>query len=149
MKRHTNLQPLSRDHHGALVFCSRLNKGVENNIDEKRLKNYADWFYENHIQEHFSAEEKLIFPILGNNNDLIKIALEQHKSILKLFSANTNLDKNLKALANELEAHIRFEERILFNEIQQHANEELLRTIHIAEHDSSCSVRWEDEFWRG
>ena len=55
MKRHTSLQPLSRDHHNGLMFCFRLNRGLEKNIDETRLKNYVDWFYANHIKEHFSV----------------------------------------------------------------------------------------------
>ena len=148
MKRHTSLQPLSRDHHNGLMFCFRLNRGLEKNIDETRLKNYVDWFYENHIQEHFSVEEKLIFPILGNEHEHIKTALEQHQHILKLFTTNTQLSATIKNLAIQLEAHIRFEERVLFNEIQLHASEEQLNTIHIAELETSCRVGWEDEFWR-
>jgi len=149
MKRHTNLQPLSRDHHNGLMFCLQLSKGLENKIDEIRLKNYADWFYENHIQEHFSVEENLIFPLLGNDNELIKTALDQHQNILKLFTTTTDLSNTLKKLATELEAHIRFEERILFNEIQLNANEQLLKTIHIKELETSCRVGWGDEFWKG
>ncbi len=148
MKRHTNLQPLSRDHHNGLMFCFRLNKGIEKNIDEARLKKYSDWFYVNHILEHFSVEEKLIFPILGNEHELIKTALEQHENILKLFTADTDLSATLKNLAIQLEAHIRFEERVLFNEIQDHASEEQLSAIHIAELETSCQVGWEDEFWK-
>ena len=131
------------------MFCLQLSKGLENKIDEIRLKNYADWFYENHIQEHFSVEENLIFPLLGNDNELIKTALDQHQNILKLFTTTTDLSNTLKKLATELEAHIRFEERILFNEIQLNANEQLLKTIHIKELETSCRVGWGDEFWKG
>ncbi|MBL0340138.1 MAG: hemerythrin domain-containing protein [Bacteroidetes bacterium] len=147
MKRHTSLQPLSRDHHNGLMFCFRLNKGLEKKIDETRLKNYVDWFYENHIQEHFSVEEKLIFPVLGSEHELIKTALEQHQHILALFNNKKDLTATIKDLAIQLEAHIRFEERVLFNEIQLHASEEQLNTIHIAELETSCRVGWEDEFW--
>ncbi|HMT28946.1 MAG TPA: hemerythrin domain-containing protein [Bacteroidia bacterium] len=147
MKRHTSLQPLSRDHHNGLMFCFRLNRGLEKNIDETRLKNYVNWFYDNHIQEHFSVEEKLIFPILGNEHELIKTALKQHQHILKLFTTNTELSATIKNLAIQLEAHIRFEERVLFNEIQLHASDEILNAIHIAELETSCRVGWEDEFW--
>lgn len=147
MKRHTNLQPLSRDHHNGLMFCYRINKGLDNNIDEMRLKKYADWFYKNHIQEHFRVEEDLIFPLLGSDNKLIKTALEQHQSILELFTTTTNLSEVLKSLGLQLEEHIRFEERILFNEIQLQASEQQLKAIHIEELETSCSVGWEDEFW--
>ena len=86
--------------------------------------------------------------MLDNEHELIIKALEQHRNILKLFTSNIELPITIKKLATQLEAHIRFEERILFNEIQDHASEEQLSAIHIAELETSCQVGWEDEFWK-
>jgi iron-sulfur cluster repair protein YtfE (RIC family) len=51
-------------------------------------------------------------------------------------------------IKNDLEGHIRFEERVLFNKIQEKASAEELQEIQ-QHHDKeiTCGV-WEDEFWK-
>jgi iron-sulfur cluster repair protein YtfE (RIC family) len=148
IKRHKAIQPLSREHHQGLLLCWKIRKGFENGVQPQRIKNYTDWFWENQLQEHFSIEEKYVFPVLGAENDLVKQALEEHEHLSTLFRQNTEISLALEMIKNDLEGHIRFEERVLFNKIQEVASAEELQ--HIQQHhekEISCGV-WEDEFWK-
>jgi len=148
IKRHEAIQPLSREHHQGLLLCWKIRKGFEKEVAPKRMKNYTDWFWENQLQEHFKIEEKYVFPILGTKNLLVQQALEEHEHLAALFRQDTEIPFALEMIKNDLEGHIRFEERLLFNKIQEEASVEELQ--HIQQHhekEISCGV-WEDEFWK-
>ncbi len=147
IKRHKALQPLSRQHHFGLLFSWKLRKGFTENIEIKRLKDYANWFFKNEIQPHFKDEEQHIFPILDTKNELICRALNEHRRIESLFNDTENPEISLHALEHELEAHIRFEERILFNEIQKIATEEQLQKIEEIHVELSTKPEYHDVFW--
>ena len=53
IKRHKALQPLSRDHHHGLLLSGKIRAGFSKNIEPLRIKNYADWFFKNHLIPHF------------------------------------------------------------------------------------------------
>ena len=72
LKRHKALQPLSREHHHGLLLSWKIRNGFNKNIDPKRMKIYADWFFETHLTPHFEMEENYIFSILESDNELIK-----------------------------------------------------------------------------
>lgn len=148
IKRHKAIQPLSREHHQGLLLCWKIRKGFETGVDPRRIKKYADWFWENQLQEHFRIEEKYVFPVLGPENNLVKQALEEHEHLAALFHQDTEISFALKMIRDDLEGHIRFEERVLFNKIQEEASSEALH--HIQQHHGrqiSCGL-WEDEFWK-
>jgi iron-sulfur cluster repair protein YtfE (RIC family) len=148
IKRHTAIQPLSREHHNGLVFCWRIRSGLSKNVELARIKTYVDWFWANHLQQHFEAEEKYVFPVLDNNDELLTRALDEHRILESLIANAENLTETLEALANTLEGHIRFEERILFNKIQDMATEEQLKNIFTHhDHEVTCEA-WPDEFWK-
>lgn len=147
IKRHEALKPLSRQHHFGLLFSWKIRQGFLKGISIDRLKSYADWFYLHEIHPHFLAEETYIFPILGNNHELIKRALKEHRRITRLFCDNQNPVKSLNSLEEELQAHIRFEERILFNEIQKTASQEELTRLENLHHESQNRLEYEDPFW--
>ncbi|MFZ2284936.1 MAG: hemerythrin domain-containing protein, partial [Lutibacter sp.] len=109
---------------------------------------YSDWFYENHILEHFQLEEKYMFPVLGNENKLIIQALEEHKILLELFTDTTQIETSLKQIQTLLKSHIRFEEQILFNEIQTAATPQELEKIAQFHSDKKYSDNLNDVFWR-
>jgi iron-sulfur cluster repair protein YtfE (RIC family) len=127
--RNEFLKPISREHHHGLLFCWKIRTGLKRQIALVRIKKYSDWFWINYLKQHFDFEEKYIFPILGNENKLIKKALEEHSKIKTLFETTEISIENLTILEKELESHIRFEERILFNEIQDNATHEQLHKI--------------------
>lgn len=148
IKRHKALQPLSREHHHSLLLCWKIRTGFQKGADAKRMKRYTDWFLVNYIQPHFEAEEKYIFPILGMDHELVKKAMSQHRRLYRLFSSGDDVEKSLSLIEEELEQHIRFEERVLFNEIQQVASVEDLElfSMHYSE-DVFCENP-ADEFWK-
>lgn len=147
LKRHEALKPLSRQHHFGLLFCWKLQKGFDKNIHIERIKSYADWFFKNEIIPHFEIEEDHIFPVLGNENPLIKRALKEHRSIKQLFRDHENPKKSLSLLEEELKAHIRFEEKVLFTEIQKLATHEELKFIEKIHVQPESKDPYPDPFW--
>ncbi len=147
LKRHSTLQPLSREHHHGLQLCWKIRTGFKKQVEPERIKKYADWFYVNHLLPHFEIEEKYIFPILDKDNDLIKRALSEHLKIRCLFQAGTELYKNLNSIAEMLESHIRFEERVLFNEIQSVATNDRLQQIRLHHTEERFADNLTDPFW--
>lgn len=146
IKRHQSLQPVSREHHHGLLLSWKIREGLQKQIAVERIKKYADWFWENHLQAHFEFEEKYMFPILGPNHKLVKRALREHRRLKRLFTTPDKIEQNLSLIEEELVAHIRFEERILFQEIQALASEEALKMIEQV-HSKSIEGEWGDEFW--
>ncbi|MEK6481756.1 hemerythrin domain-containing protein [Catalinimonas sp. 4WD22] len=147
IKRSQAIQPLSREHHHSLLLCWKIRTGIRKNIELDRIKKYANWFFEKHISPHFEIEEKYIYPVLGNENELVKKALAEHRRLTRLFENDEELEKSLSRIEEELEAHIRFEERILFNEVQNIASEEQLNKIARQHSETKFQENTEDEFW--
>jgi iron-sulfur cluster repair protein YtfE (RIC family) len=148
IKRHSSLQPLSREHHHSLLLCWKIRTGFKKGVDVKRMKRYVDLFFIDHIQPHFELEEKYVFPILGNDHELVKKALTDHRRLFRLFNTADELEKSLGLIEEELEKHIRFEERVLFNEIQQVASAEQMRLITEMHAEEVLQEEEEDEFWK-
>lgn len=148
IKRVEEMKPVSRDHHQGLLLCFKIRKGLEKGVELSRIKNYCDWFYKEHIIPHFEIEEKYVFPVLGEENELVQKALAQHKRLRSLFEDKDNPGKSLPLLKDELDDHIRFEERVLFNKIQDIASEEQLKTIEKVHPDEDFCEKTGDEFWK-
>lgn len=147
IKRHEALQPWSRDHHQGLLLSWKIKKGFSLGIDPDRIKKYTDWFWRNHLIPHFETEEQFIFPILGKDNRLITQAIDEHRHLQELFESGESVSENLSKIESLLNDHIRFEERVLFNAIQEIATEneiKLLNEVH--QQTENCGI-WEDEFW--
>lgn len=147
IKRHIALQPLSREHHQGLLLSWKIREGLKRNIEPKRIKKYVDWFWENHLQEHFEFEEAYLFPILGRADNMVKRAKKEHRRLKRLFNSQERVGINLSLIEEELVAHIRFEERVLFNEIQKIADKEQLALLEISHQHLSTAEDWKDEFW--
>jgi iron-sulfur cluster repair protein YtfE (RIC family) len=146
IKRHDALQPWSRDHHHGLLLSWKIKKGFSLGVDPLRIKNYTDWFWNTQLKEHFKTEEKFIFPILGNDHPLVEQALDEHRRIEAFFYHPDADTEVLSEIESHLNDHIRFEERVLFNAIQEVATRaelELLGSVH--SENENCEV-WEDEF---
>lgn len=147
VKRSEYLQPLSRDHHHALLLCWKIKTGIKNGTEAERIKTYAEWFYHKHLHPHFEAEEKYVFPVIGSNNDLIKKALSDHRQLNEFFKSDSDLQNQLSLFADLLELHIRFEERILFNEIQEMATQSELKLILQSHSEYKFTDNLNDPFW--
>ena len=147
IKRHVLLRPLSREHHHGLLLCWKIRTGLKNNTEPFRIKRYADWFFEKHLVPHFEIEEQQLFPILGHKNELVQQAISEHRRLEELFHSDTHLPIILELIGAELDHHIRFEERVLFNEIQKIATEAQLQLLEEIHRDIADSEDWDDCFW--
>lgn len=148
LKRHKALQPLSREHHHGLLLSWKIRTGFKKNIEPKRIHKYAYWFYANHLLPHFEMEELHVFTILEKNNELIQQALHEHKALKELFENTDDGSKMLSIIADTLESHIRFEERVLFHEIQKVASESQWLEIEKVHQADSFEDNLTDEFWK-
>lgn len=149
LKRHEALKPLSREHHHGLLLCWKIREGIKRKVEARRIKDYADWFRINYLEPHFEAEETYVFPILGSENELVQRALSEHQSLKRLFDRENGIDEALELITEELNSHIRFEERVLFNEIQQIATPEQFAEVE-KHHDGVgfSEDDWKDHFWK-
>lgn len=146
IKRHISIQPYSREHHHGLLLCWKIRESLKHQIEIDRIKKYADYLWETQIKPHFEAEEKYMFPVLGDEHSMIIQAKKEHQRLEELFNKKNNVVETLKTIQIELDEHIRFEERILFNKIQEVATKEELKTID-KHHENLDSDTWPDPFW--
>jgi hemerythrin-like domain-containing protein len=147
IKRIEPLIPLSREHHHGLLLCWKIKKGISKGISLERIKAYTDWFYQNHLLPHFEVEEKYVFPILGTENEFVQHAIDDHRRLSILFSGVEDIKDSLEGIQTELQKHIRFEERILFNEIQNAATEDQLRIVSQVHQEEKFIDNLTDVFW--
>ncbi len=149
-KRHTALIPLSHDHHHGLMLCRKIQKGLLLGVKPNRIIAYARHFFSAQLEEHFREEEQILFPVLGNRHESIRRALAEHKHLKHFFFEETDHLKASCQIVRELDIHIRFEERILFNEIQDNATTAQLIVI-ARQLDVEKKIHpketWDDQFW--
>ncbi len=149
IKRHESLKHLSRDHHHGLLLCWKIREGLKKGIGPERIKAYTHFFYSGQLVPHFEFEENEVFTLLEKDHPLIKQALAEHENLSALFLSEDNSVSVLSNIEKGLEAHIRFEERVLFNEIQQNSTEEILAGVEKKENELNTPNPddWEDKFW--
>lgn len=149
IKRHAALQDLSRDHHQGLLLCFKIRQGLSKQVSAERIMNYCRSFYRHSLADHFCEEEQLLFPALGNEHPLVQKALEQHRNLNRLFTAGDASERLLQQIEQQLKAHIRFEERELFNEIQDKLGEDELAKLGSRLHRATKNelMKWDDIFW--
>ena len=131
MKRHEGIQVLSRDHHTGLLFGWKIKQGIARQVSPGKMQPYVKYFWNNHLKSHFEEEETLLFPLL--KSDIVKQAITEHKQIRQLaeeiIGAVTPGLPPLQTLADMLEQHIRFEERVVFPLMEKELPEKELAAI--------------------
>ncbi|WP_317900055.1 hemerythrin domain-containing protein [Aurantibacillus circumpalustris] len=145
IKRNASLQCLSHDHHYGLLLCWKIRTGLKK-TDHERIKRYTDYFFKEHLLPHFKIEEKYIFPLLGEESELVQQATKDHLKLKALFEDTTNVLQSLMQIEVELEKHIRMEERVLFKELQRLVPESQLAEA-LQSHNEKKDDTWEDKFW--
>lgn len=146
IKRNEILQLISREHHYGLLLSWKIREGLKNKIELGRIQEYVNWFWSSHLQHHFDIEEKFVFSILPAENTLVVQALNEHEKLKKLFEEENKTIEILNLIEKELDNHIRFEERVLFNEVQKLATPQQLQLIN-DNHTETFKDDWKDEFW--
>lgn len=136
MLRHKNLVPLSRQHQHALALCVRINRAaLATPAELKAWQSEIEQHFEQEIQYHFSAEETHLFPAARRHSDLSPLVdelLAEHARLRHDFAqaAARALDRQrLRRFAETLSAHIRKEERQLFEGMQKQMTPEELQKI--------------------
>jgi hemerythrin-like domain-containing protein len=123
--RDKNLIPLSHQHQHALALCVRIDRSIQAGaVDLPAWQAEIHQCFEQEIRIHFDAEEKTLFPaaVKVGLEPLVKDLLEDHTILRQYFAraATQALDlSELHALATHLSAHIRKEERQLFEDMQR------------------------------
>jgi hemerythrin-like domain-containing protein len=153
IKRHPALIPVSQDHHFGLLLVWKIRKGIDKEIETERIKKYLNYFMGEHLEAHFQMEENVLFSYLAKNDLLRKQAEQQHQQLRQkqqeiVTHENVPVDL-LSDFADELESHIRFEERKLFQHMQKELSENVLEELEIAIKKIHEKVveDWQDEFW--
>lgn len=147
--RHEALKPLTTDHHHGLLLCWKIREGRKKEIQPERIKAYTDYFYSSRLAPHFKFEEEEVFPLLCDEHPMRKQAITDHRRLEALFAEQDNIEHALRTIEKELEEHIRFEERVLFHEIQEKNSDEDLKRIESKEKEliTSDPDEWTDKFW--
>jgi hemerythrin-like domain-containing protein len=117
VKRHPHLQPLSDDHHGALVLARRIGLAARDPERDALAKAWNDLrrHFARELERHFHVEEKRLFPQLESTGEhaLVERARADHARLREL--VRTEPDAVVAAqFAELLHRHVRFEERELF-----------------------------------
>jgi hemerythrin-like domain-containing protein len=143
MLRDKNLIPLSHQHQRALALCVRIDRAQPIPApDMEAWQAEIGQLFEQEIKIHFSAEENVLFPAARRFRELIPLVEEltsDHVRLREEFSrAGSRLmsEKTLPAFAQQLAAHIRKEERQLFESLQHLMSAAELKAIGVQLEDA-------------
>ncbi len=131
MKRHLSLQPLSDDHHRALVLARHLRRSSATDAAEiESLAREVRHEFEVDLERHFCAEEDRLLPILAKRGaaELAERAADDHARLRSLVRGPWRQDTALD-IGTLLEKHVRFEERVLFPEAESLLSEDELAAV--------------------
>lgn len=136
MLRDKNLIPLSHQHQHALALCVRIDRATQaGEVDLEAWQSEIQQIVEHEIATHFAAEEQELFPVAAKFEELkplIGELLSHHAALRDYFNRATRrqLDRaELRKLAECLSAHIRKEERQLFEDMQQRMTAEEMAVV--------------------
>jgi hemerythrin-like domain-containing protein len=142
VKRHAGLRRFSDDHHQGLVKARRLKRAAAG--EETELADAAGDFLEFWRKDtmlHFRREEEVLLPVLvRHGGDL------SHPSVVEMLAQHARIRglamelgdelgrqgvqvETLRALGEQLEAHIRLEERRVFPFIEETLPERALNEV--------------------
>lgn len=137
LAREQVLAPFSRDHYTGLVQSSRLRKAPSDRA-EACAKLAADFInaWDREIADHFDDEERLLLDLM-NEEDRQRL-LTEHAQV-RDFAARIRAEcdegqfdpATLRGMGDRLETHIRWEERDLFNRLQQSLTDAQRRALEV------------------
>lgn len=128
-KRHPSLAPLSRDHHHGLALALRLRQGRNALLadgwthDPVRQARRVLRFAGEELSPHFAAEEEALFPFVRSRlqelGPLLERLIGEHRLMEALLEQLASVEGSpppglLERIGEQLEKHIRAEERELF-----------------------------------
>lgn len=151
MKRNEHIILLSRDHHFGLLFCWKLRQGIRLKINNARIRKYIEYYWETLLRRHFYEEETLLFTI--REDEFCQKAIGQHREIeqkINQLAAGNPETSLFLLLADLVDRHIRYEERIVFPHLERTLSAEQLSNIGTALqqlHTGTPADDFQDAFW--
>jgi len=136
MLRDKNLIPLSHQHQHALALCVRIERASPiGNSDLAAWQGEITQQFHNEVSIHLAAEERVLFPAARRFGGLVPLVEElvaDHIELRASFAragVNEMSAADLAAFARSLSAHIRKEERQLFEQLQEFMDTDELATL--------------------
>jgi len=128
MKRHAELLELSREHHGALKLARDARRAADSAAADEieRLAQRVVDTFAAELDPHFRVEEEGLLPFLATAGEsaLVQRTLAEHLELRALaFAMQRPEAATLRRFADLLAAHVRFEERELFETAQTRLDE--------------------------
>ena len=123
MKRSATLQPLSREHHTAISLAKSCERAVQSG-DVEQIKKTCQRIiqaFSDELEPHFQIEEQTFLPLLQGveNQSLVQRTLADHQQLRALLDGLRQNDAQALGLfGKHLSAHVRFEERELFQALE-------------------------------
>ncbi|GAB3822060.1 hypothetical protein GCM10028895_25630 [Pontibacter rugosus] len=145
--------PLSREHHFGLLFCWKLRQGLKNGTDLEVMRAYVHYFWENILKPHCEEEEWVLARLMQKDSTVRMRLGEEHRllhALVALVEDGSPKNKELfRVLEQDLEEHIRWEERELFPYLQSVAHpDDLKLTGKLLEHRHAPRTdSFSPEFW--
>ena len=143
MLRDRNLIPLSHQHQHALALCVQIDRSLQaGTADLQALQAQIGTMFNLEIRWHFAAEEEALFPeaaAFAELKPLVEQLLAEHATLRQYFARAQarELDPaGLREFAQTLSAHIRKEERELFEACQRLLSPEKLNAVGAALDDA-------------
>jgi hemerythrin-like domain-containing protein len=126
MLRDKALVPLSRQHQHALALCVRIDRAQpKGETDLELWQAEITRQFQQEIRIHFAAEELVLFPAAKEFDELASLVEElsgEHTMLREDFAQAETRSLSVEgmlAFAQRLSAHIRKEERQLFERVQE------------------------------
>ena len=136
IQRHDALAPFSRDHYTGLVTARHLIKAADADAVARR-KAVAEFIdgWEHEIAEHFDDEERLLLDLLDDDDR--QRLIDEHQTLrayaqqARTLRTQTDPDpQTVRKIGQALDDHIRWEERELFQRLQDQLTEAQLQALH-------------------
>jgi iron-sulfur cluster repair protein YtfE (RIC family) len=143
MKRAPELRKFSEDHHHGLAHARRLRKAADGDQAHPAADIARDFlgYWQAETSTHFREEEEVLLPVLQRHGGDVSQGsviemLAQHAEIRGLImglsdevTSRTAQPETLKRIGEQLEEHIRLEERVVFPMIENILPEEGLKEV--------------------
>lgn len=125
MKRHEQLQELSREHHLALKLALLARRALTSGepLQIQAAAQACVTAFVSDLEPHFVREESDVLPMLAQAGEtaLVERTLREHAEMRSLAARLTAADRaTLERFGALLDAHVRFEERELFDVAQRY-----------------------------
>jgi iron-sulfur cluster repair protein YtfE (RIC family) len=154
MQRATVLQPLSRQHKTMLMTCLLLRKGSQKKSPVQVMVDFFLKSWEADMLPHFEQEEKILVPLLNKftaGKSYAAAILRDHellRNAVEHLHQQAHQGRLLEAIAEQLNQHIRYEERIVFQDMNAFVPARDLQQLVFQEqlHTAVCSS-YPNHFW--